>query len=140
MTSNLIHEEYIFIRLFDFIKYLPVGLGLPMILALYIIIVICQNLIERQVNIRNTFIQTGFLRKVQIDTYSAMLYSNWNFFIKKRKSDLTSLHPKSSTKTKIIFGCSSLIFSVNFASRKFKRRKIQNLLIIISAVLIMKAA
>ncbi|WP_079505349.1 ABC transporter ATP-binding protein [Mesobacillus jeotgali] len=74
--------------LFEFINRFPESLGLPIILAIYVLLVIGQNVLQRQITIRNTKIQHGFFRHLRIETYDALLHSNWNFFIKKRKSDI----------------------------------------------------
>ncbi|MBT2686224.1 ABC transporter ATP-binding protein [Bacillus sp. ISL-37] len=74
--------------LFEFFNRFPETLGLPIILAVYVLLVIGQNVLQRQITIRNTKIQHGFFRHLRIETYDALLHSNWDFFIKKRKSDI----------------------------------------------------
>ncbi len=101
---------------FTFIKNMPITLGLPLILGMYVLLVIGQNLIQRQITLRNTIIQEGFLRHLRLETYNGMLHSNWNFFMKKRKSDLINLllsevaRASSGTNSFLQF-MSSLIFT-----------------------------
>ncbi|HAQ07816.1 MAG TPA: ABC transporter ATP-binding protein [Bacillus bacterium] len=74
--------------IFKLLNNIPDTLGLPMILGVYVILVIGQNVLQRQITIRNTKIQHGFFRHLRIETYDALLHANWEFFIKKRKSDI----------------------------------------------------
>ncbi|MGM7721190.1 ABC transporter ATP-binding protein [Metabacillus sp. Hm71] len=74
-----------------FLQDIPNTIGLSIILAIYVIIVIGQNLIQRNITIRNTNIQHGFFRYLRIETYEALLHAKWDFFIKHRKSDLINL-------------------------------------------------
>ncbi|WP_226038127.1 ABC transporter ATP-binding protein [Aquibacillus saliphilus] len=78
-------------NLFSFLEGIPSSIALPSILAVYVLIVISQNVMNRQISVKNTIIQQGFLRHVRIETYSSLLRSNWDFYIKKRKSDLINL-------------------------------------------------
>ena len=77
--------------MFEFLQGIPSTLGLPLILAIYVLLVIGQNLLNRHITIRNAMIQHGFLRHMRLKTYDALLHTNWSFFIKKRKSDLINL-------------------------------------------------
>jgi ATP-binding cassette subfamily C protein len=76
---------------FDFMKNVPATMGLPLILTVFILLVIGQNLIQKQITVRNTDIQEGFLRRMRLDTYNGLLHANWNFFVRKRRSDLINL-------------------------------------------------
>ncbi|UOR13773.1 ABC transporter ATP-binding protein [Halobacillus amylolyticus] len=80
-----------FSGLFGFIEGIPSSYGLPLVLAVYVLVVIGQNLIQRRITIRNTTIQQGFLRHMRVGTYDTLLHSNWSFFIRKRKSDLINI-------------------------------------------------
>ena len=86
----------------SFLQDIPKTLGLPFILGLFILIVTGQNLLQRTLAIRDTVIQQRFYRHLRIETYSALLHSNWNFFVKKRKSDLLNL--LTSELTRVGFG------------------------------------
>ncbi|MEH7074908.1 ABC transporter ATP-binding protein [Neobacillus drentensis] len=76
---------------FEALKHIPNSLGMPIILGIYVVLVIVQNILQRQITIRNTIIQHGFFRHLRIETYDALLHAKWDFFIKKRKSDIINL-------------------------------------------------
>jgi len=75
-------------QLLTFLQEIPSTIGLPIILAIYVLIVIGQNVIQRYITIQNTRIQHGFFRHIRVETYQTLLHANWDFFIKNRKSDL----------------------------------------------------
>lgn len=75
----------------EFLKSVTTTMGLPLILVFFILLVIGQNFIQRQITIRNTMIQEGFLRHMRLETYNGLIHSDWKFFLKKRKSDLINL-------------------------------------------------
>jgi ABC-type multidrug transport system fused ATPase/permease subunit len=89
--SNIVNvntEGIPFSDIIDFLQNIPAAYGLPFVLGIYVMLVIGQNIIQRQISIRNAAIQHGFFRQLRIETYNALLHANWDFFIKKRKSDL----------------------------------------------------
>lgn len=92
-------EDSSIANLFSFFQNFSITLGLPLILGIYIMIVIVHNVVERNIIVRNAIIQNGFLRHMRIETYSAVIHSNWEFFIKKRKSDLINLLLTEVTRT-----------------------------------------
>ncbi|PYZ94649.1 multidrug ABC transporter [Salipaludibacillus keqinensis] len=77
--------------LFEFLQEIPASIGLPVVLAIYVVIVIGQNLLQKFIAIKNAKIQHGFFRHMRVETYSAILHADWNFFIKNRKSDLINI-------------------------------------------------
>lgn len=79
------------VDIFGFLEGMPITMGLPIILGIYLLVVLGSNIIEKQIMIRNAIIQNGFLRKLRTDTYSSLLRANWDFFIKNRKSDLHNI-------------------------------------------------
>jgi ABC-type multidrug transport system fused ATPase/permease subunit len=102
--------------IFSFLKDTPFMLILPIILGIYVLVVISQNIIQRQITVRNIIIQEGFLRHLRLETYRGILHSNWNFFINNRKSDLINLlisevvRASSGTNSFLQF-LSSLVFT-----------------------------
>ncbi len=78
-------------RYFEFLKDFPVTLGLPLILGIYILLVLGQGYLQRSLSIRDAVIQQGYFRHLRLETYKSLLRSNWEFFSRKRKSDLTHL-------------------------------------------------
>ena len=72
-------------------QQLPNALGLIIILSIYVLLVITQGILFRQITIRNTTIQHGFFRHLRNETYDLLLHANWKFFIDHRKSDLLNI-------------------------------------------------
>lgn len=83
--------EIPFLSIFSFFESIPTAVGLPLILGIYVIIAIGQNLLHRYISIQNTTIQHSFFRHMRVTTYDGLLHANWDFFIKRRKSDLINI-------------------------------------------------
>ncbi|GAE94767.1 lipid A export ATP-binding/permease protein MsbA [Gracilibacillus boraciitolerans JCM 21714] len=92
-------KEIPFMEVFQFLDSFSVSMGLVIILSIFVAIVIGQNLLQRHITIRNSEIQQGFLRYLQINTYQSLLKSNWGFFLKNRKSDLIHILTMEISKT-----------------------------------------
>jgi ABC-type multidrug transport system fused ATPase/permease subunit len=75
-------------KVFDFLQNMPTTLGLTFILVMFLIVNIIQNLIQRHVTIQSVKIQHGFARYLRLEIYRDLLHANWDFYIKRRKSDL----------------------------------------------------
>lgn len=73
---------------FEFLQDFPRMLSLPFILGAFILLVIGQNILQRNLTIRNVKIQQAYSRHLRLEIYSALLQANWDFFVRKRKSDL----------------------------------------------------
>ncbi|AJH18385.1 ABC transporter transmembrane region family protein [Bacillus mycoides] len=71
-----------------FLGEIPTTLGLPLVLGIYIILVVGQALLQRNITVRNAKIQIRFINHLRLETYRGLLQANWSFFVKKRKSDL----------------------------------------------------
>ncbi len=84
-------SEVPLLSLFNFFETIPATIGLPLILSIYVIIAIGQNLLHRYISIQNTIIQHSFFRHLRVTTYDRLLHANWDFFMKRRKSDLINL-------------------------------------------------
>lgn len=78
-------------QLFHFLTALPPSLYLPLILCMYVVIIIGQNLLQRSLAIRDVKIREKFSRNLRIEIYSLLLHSKWALFLKKRKSTLINL-------------------------------------------------
>lgn len=79
------------LSVFGFLKDIPSSVGLPLILAIFVMVVVGQNIVNKQLTVKNVLIQQGFLRYMRIETYGSLLHANWDFFIKQRKSDLINI-------------------------------------------------
>ncbi|RAR43033.1 ABC transporter ATP-binding protein [Paenibacillus sp. MDMC362] len=62
-------------------------LNLPMVLALYVVIVGGQALLQRSQNLLNAKILQRFIRKLRMETYQGLLHAKWEFFLRHRRSD-----------------------------------------------------
>ncbi|MEY8349315.1 ABC transporter ATP-binding protein [Bacillus cereus] len=71
-----------------FLSDFPTTLGLPLVLGIYIVLVVGQAVLQRNITIRNAKIQIRFINHLRLETYRGLLQANWSFFVKKRKSDL----------------------------------------------------
>src|SRR5690625_285423 len=92
--SGIVRMDTGEIPLLNFVRFfenIPATIGLPLILMIYIIIAIGQNLLHRYISIQNTIIQHSFFRHMRVTTYDGLLHANWDFFIKRRKSDLINI-------------------------------------------------
>ncbi|MGN7229584.1 ABC transporter ATP-binding protein [Priestia megaterium] len=113
---NLDTGESSILRIFSFLQDIPGAKSLLLILSIYVLIVTGQTILQRQITIQNRVIQLGFLRHMQLETYSTLLHANWEFFIKKRKSDLinivlTEIARTSGGTTSFLQFVASLIFT-----------------------------
>ncbi|MCJ8009112.1 ABC transporter ATP-binding protein [Lederbergia wuyishanensis] len=75
-------------KVFGFLQQIPTFGGLTIILLMFLMINIIQNLITRYITIENVKIQHGFARHLRLEIYRDLLCANWDFYIKRRKSDL----------------------------------------------------
>jgi len=75
----------------QFLKNIPGVAALLLILGIYVLIVISHTLLMRSFTIRNVKILHGFAQRIRRETYEALLKSNWDFFVKKRRSDLLNV-------------------------------------------------
>ncbi|MCQ6278907.1 ABC transporter ATP-binding protein [Bacillus sp. EB600] len=80
-----------FVKFFSFMQEYPKTYVLMFILGSYILLVIGQNLLQRNLSIRNVKISNGFIRQLRLETYSSLLKANWSFYTKERKSDLINI-------------------------------------------------
>lgn len=79
------------LSIFDFLADIPAAVGLPMILAVFVTIAIGQNIVKRQLNVKNTLLQQRFLRCMRMETYKLLLYAGWKVFIRNRRSDFINI-------------------------------------------------
>lgn len=73
---------------FSFIQQIPTALGLSFILIMFLIVSIIQSQLQRYVTIENVKIMHGFARHLRLEIFRDMLKANWDFYLKRRKSDL----------------------------------------------------
>lgn len=66
----------------------PADSLLPVLLGLFVLIVVCQNVLQRFVAIRNTMIVHRFGRSIRLELFDALHDAGWSFFLRKRRTDL----------------------------------------------------
>jgi ABC-type multidrug transport system fused ATPase/permease subunit len=88
---NVNDGGFSFSKYFSFMQDLPKILALVFILGFYIVLVVTQNLIQRNLSIRNVKITQGFIRQLRLETYDGLLKSNWGFYTNERKADLINV-------------------------------------------------
>jgi ABC-type multidrug transport system fused ATPase/permease subunit len=76
--------------LFLFLRSFPMIWSLAFILTGYLVLVVGQNVLQRNLTIRNAVMQQAFTQQLRLDTYRSLLQTNWAFFVQKRKSDLVN--------------------------------------------------
>lgn len=104
-------------RMIDFFPSFPQKISFPAILITYVALVIIQNLLQRNLTIRNIKIISGFMYHIRLETYQALLFANWEFFLKKRKSDLINIFTSEFSRVsgginQILQFISSLLFTL----------------------------
>jgi ABC-type multidrug transport system fused ATPase/permease subunit len=72
----------------NFLVEMPKEDALLIILSVYLTLVISQSLVTRNVGLRDIRIHTGFINYIRLELYESLLKADWEFFIKRRKSDL----------------------------------------------------
>lgn len=90
--------------LLGFIKSWSFELNLPIVLALYVVIVGGQALLQRSQSLLNSRILQGFIRTLRMETYQGLLGAKWEFFLRKRKSDFN--HVMSNELGRVNYGSS----------------------------------
>ncbi|WP_017471997.1 ABC transporter ATP-binding protein [Amphibacillus jilinensis] len=88
---NLNTTELPFASVISFLNEFPNVVSLLIILTIYLLISVGQNLLKRYLTVKNSIIQQGFLRYLQLETYNSILKADWNFFLKNRKTDLINI-------------------------------------------------
>ncbi|RKF46535.1 multidrug ABC transporter [Bacillus wiedmannii] len=87
-----IGEETTFIApVSRFLQDFPKTTSLVSILGIYILIVLGQNLLQRNITLRDVRTQQAFVRKLRMETYSMILKAKWIFFLEKRKTNLITI-------------------------------------------------
>lgn len=90
ILSNISTDSELFNKLTIFFKGIPIAWSLLFVLTVYVVLIGFQSYFQRTQTILNTRIQQSFTRYLREETYKALLQANWNFFLKKRKTDLTN--------------------------------------------------
>ncbi|MBL3821111.1 ABC transporter ATP-binding protein [Bacillus cereus] len=88
---NLGEETTFIVPVSRFLQDFPKTTSLAFILGIYILIVLGQNLLQRNIALRDARTQQAFVRELRIETYSMILKAKWSFFLEKRKTNLINI-------------------------------------------------
>lgn len=97
----------------NFINSWSFELNLPMILALYVLIVGGQALLQRSQILLNGKILQGFIRTLRVETYQGLLRAKWEFFLRRRKSDFN--HVMTNELGRVNYGTSLFLQMITSA-------------------------
>ncbi|EEL59749.2 ABC transporter ATP-binding protein [Bacillus toyonensis] len=85
-------EETSFIApAYRILQNFPKTTSLISILGIYVLIVLSQNILQRNITLRDARTQQVFVRKLRVETYSMILKAKWRFFLEKRKTNLINI-------------------------------------------------
>lgn len=85
-------EETSFIApVYRILQNFPKTTSLISILGIYVLIVLSQNILQRNITLRDARTQQVFVRKLRVETYSMILKAKWRFFLEKRKTNLINI-------------------------------------------------
>lgn len=86
-------------------------LNLPIVLALYIVIVGGQAWLQRSQALLNSRILQSFIRTLRMETYRGLLQAKWEFYLRKRKSEFN--HVMSNELGRVNLGTSLFLQAVS---------------------------
>lgn len=70
---------------------LPEQWLLILVLSVYVALLLSIALFQRSQSIMAMKVQQGFIRQMRLDIYEGLMMANWEFYLRKRKSDLQHL-------------------------------------------------
>lgn len=95
----------------NILQAFPNKVALPAILGIYLLMVIVESLLQRYQNLLHVKIEEGFTSHLRLMSYRSLLSTKWEYFIKKRKSDIS--HVLTAELDRIGLGTN---FILNFAA------------------------
>ncbi|WP_411349172.1 ABC transporter ATP-binding protein [Paenibacillus sp. WLX2291] len=103
--------------LFDPLKQMPLVTSLAIVLGVYSLLTVIQGFMQRKQSIMGAEIQQGFIKTLRLRVYRHIMRSNWSFFLRKRKSDLshmltTELARVSQGTNLVLMLATSILFTV----------------------------
>ena len=104
--------------IFSWINDIPKMTSLSIILGFYIVLTIFQNILQRNLTIRDVRILQEYSSHLRIKIYQSLLHANWEFFLKTRKSDLINVMTNDLARVSgginlILQLIASVIFTIN---------------------------
>ncbi|WP_411345357.1 ABC transporter ATP-binding protein [Paenibacillus sp. WLX1005] len=103
--------------LFDPLKQMPLVTSLAIVLGVYSLLTVIQGFMQRKQSMMGAEIQQGFIKTLRLRVYRHIMRSNWSFFLRKRKSDLshmltTELARVSQGTNLVLMLATSILFTV----------------------------
>lgn len=83
-----VSENFLLERMFQVLNRIPEEYRLILILGLFVFINVILNMIQRSITMKNVKIQHSFSRHLRVGMYRDLLSANWDFYIKRRKTDI----------------------------------------------------
>ncbi|XEC95522.1 ABC transporter ATP-binding protein [Paenibacillus tarimensis] len=78
-------------ELFAPLQSVPESLKLPVVLAIFVVMITGQAIVQRIHANQSAAIQQGYMRQLRQDIYENLMKANWSFFLKQRKSDFNHI-------------------------------------------------
>ncbi|WP_271754477.1 ABC transporter ATP-binding protein [Cohnella sp. JJ-181] len=97
------------------LQRLSADLRLPAVLAVFLILLLGQGLLQRLLANMSVELEQGFIRHLRLELYQGLLQSNWAFFLKRRRSDF--IHSATTELPRVSFGvfmCLRLVTTLLF--------------------------
>ena len=89
---------------------------LPVLLALFVLVIACQSLLQRLVAVRSTEIVNHCGRQFRIELFDALQSARWGFHLRKRRADLLNAMTNEAARVQsglalMLQAASALIFT-----------------------------
>lgn len=73
------------------VQDIPPHARLLTMLAVYILLIIVQSIIQKNQIVQSSVIQQAFIRDIRLKTYTDLIQANWSLFLRTRKSDINHI-------------------------------------------------
>ncbi|GMK41153.1 ABC transporter ATP-binding protein [Paenibacillus sp. CCS19] len=73
------------------VQDIPPHARLLTMLAVYILLIIVQSIIQKNQIVQSSHIQQSFIRDIRLKTYTDLIQSDWSLFLRTRKSDINHI-------------------------------------------------
>ncbi|MEO3945371.1 ABC transporter ATP-binding protein [Gorillibacterium sp. CAU 1737] len=85
-------------EMFSFLRNGSEATGLLTVLGIFVMLALLQNGLQRQFTVRNARIHQSFFHHLRFTVYRDLLYADWGFFLKRRRSDLVNVMTAELTR------------------------------------------
>ncbi|MBO7747795.1 ABC transporter ATP-binding protein [Paenibacillus sp. MWE-103] len=73
------------------VQEIPPHTRLLTMIALYILLIIVQSVIQKNQTVQSSNIQQAFIRDIRLKTYKDLIQADWSLFLRTRKSDINHI-------------------------------------------------